>query len=624
MCGIVGIASLNEIINKDLLISMRDSMTHRGPDDAGLWCDNQNQVGLAHRRLSIIDLSERGHQPMTDASGKYWIVFNGEIYNYRQLRKQLKEEGHHFKTASDTEVILAAYCQWGQNCLAYFNGMFAFALYDTTNDKLFVARDRAGQKPLFFYHTKGRFVFASELKAIMTDPSFERKLNPIALNFYLTYGYVPGEMCILKRVHKLPPGHSLTYYMNSDCLRIQRYWQLPAYADGAIADADELTEQIYDLLKDSVRMRLRADVPVGILLSGGVDSSLVTALASQVSADSVKTFTISFPGHGKYDESPHARIVAEHFGTEHIEMEVEPATIDLLPQLARQFDEPIADSSMIPTYLVSRLIRQHAKVALGGDGGDELFGGYQHHSWVQQQQCLRGFIPHQIAKMVSKGATKLMPHGMKGRNYILGCLSDLQHNIAQANIYFDSAMRQRLLAPVWPNANFAQNRPEAYKVALCRSNATPLQLSTSVDFVTYLPEDIMVKVDRASMLTSLEIRSPFLDHRIIEFAFNEIPDKLRATLWERKILVRKIAQQLLPPQLNLKRKQGFSIPLQEWFKGRVGNYFEQVLRQTDNHIFNQTVINKLIQNQHRGFLNSQRLFSLVIFELWRTFYKISI
>lgn len=622
MCGIVGTASKNLKIDTKLLSAMRDTMYHRGPDDAGAWCEPEGHVGLAHRRLSIIDLSEAGHQPMSDIKDQFCIVFNGEIYNYRRLRDKLKSMGQGFRTNSDTEIILQAYQVWGENCLEKLNGMFAFALYDKSKKRLFIARDRTGQKPLFYYHSNSKLLFASELKALMTDPALPRELNLEALNFYLAYGYVPGKMCILKGIHKLPPGHMMTYDVEIDRLVVRQYWRLPAPTNMNTINTDELVNRFRGLLKDSVRLRLIADVPVGILLSGGIDSSLVTAMAVEVASKPVKTFTISFPGYDKYDERPYARLVASHFGTDHTELDMEPTSIDVLSDMAKQYDEPIADSSMIPTYLISRLIRQHATVALGGDGGDELFGGYPHHCWVQHQNYLRYFTPPPLRPLMFKAISKFLPTGLKGRNYILGCFSDLPYNIAQINIFFDSMMRRRLLNPVWSMANLERASPELYKADLCVKTGTPLQMATSVDFLTYLPEDILVKVDRASMLTSLEIRSPFLDHRIIEFAFQEVPDNLRATLHKRKVLPCLLAKNLLPKELNLKRKQGFTLPLHQWFKGRWGAYFEQVLREADKSLFDQDTIRKLINYQCRGFLNSQRLFALVIFELWRRNYGI--
>ena len=392
MCGIVGIASRSSKIVPDLLISAW-ILRHRGPDDAGLWQSPDGRVGLAQRRLAIIDLSPCGHQPMVDTFGQLCITFNGEIYNYLDLRRELVARGHHFRTASDTEVILEAYRAWGVDCLSHLNGMFAFCLYDSAAQRLFLARDRAGEKPLFYWHTPGHLVFASELKALMADPAFPRRLDLQALDYYLAYGYVPGEMCILQGVRKLAQGQAMTYDLETDTPRVWRYWQLREPPSPADVSVDDLSAELETLLEDSVRRQLIADVPVGVLLSGGIDSSLVTAMASRVSSTPVKTFTISFPGHGAYDEGPYARLVAEYFGTQHTELVAEPAAVELLPALAWQYDEPMADSSMVPAYLVARLVRQHATVALGGDGGDELFGGYPHYSWLQWQERARRYLP---------------------------------------------------------------------------------------------------------------------------------------------------------------------------------------------------------------------------------------
>ena len=624
MCGIVGITSQSPVINRTLLVSMRDTLRHRGPDDAGVWWSQDERVGLAQQRLAIIDLSPGGHQPMADSSGQLSLIFNGEIYNYQSLRRELEALGHRFRTASDSEVILEAYKAWGLECVKRLNGMFAFGLYDNTTRRLFMARDRAGEKPLFYYHTAGTLVFASELKAIMTDPSFPRKLNLEALDYYLTYGYVPGEMCMLKGVRKLLPAHAMTYDPEGDDLRVWRYWQLPEPCRSETASEEALAEELEYLLMDSVRLRLIADVPVGILLSGGVDSSLVTAMAARVSTKPVKTFTISFPGHGAYDESPYARLVAQHFGTEHTELVADAATVDLLPELARQYDEPMADSSMVPTYLVSRLIRQHATVALGGDGGDELFGGYPHYSWLQRAEHLRRFVPGSLRSWAGAVAARAMPVGMKGRNYLIGFADGLSLSIAHVNMFFDTQARLQLLSPALRNKMPSESSPESYKAGLCSNGKTALQQATVIDFITYLVDDILVKVDRASMLTSLEVRAPWLDHRIIELAFGRVPDALRATEKERKILPRHLARRLLPAELDLNRKQGFSLPLNSWFKGNWGSYMESVLSKADPSMFNQCVIQNLIAGQRQGYSNIHRLFALTMFELWRQEYKIEL
>jgi len=622
MCGIVGISSLDRPAAQDLVARMRDTLRHRGPDDEGAWWSADGRVALGHRRLSIIDLSPAGRQPMTDGSGSLQIVFNGEIYNYQEVRRDLEARGHEFRTATDTEVILEAYREWDVECLARLNGMFAFGLFDSRARRLLLARDRAGEKTLF-YRTDGRsLTFASELKALFADPDCPRVLDLEALDYYLAFGYVPGDRCMVQGIHKLPQGHALTFDLRSGAVSVRPYWSLPTEVSPVRMSEEDLIEEMDRLLADSVRLRMIADVPVGVMLSGGIDSSLVTAMAARASSRRIKTFTIAFPGHGAFDESPYARAVAEHFGTEHVELAGEPATVDLLPELARQYDEPIADSSMVPTYLVSRLIRREATVALGGDGGDELFGGYQHHSWVQQQARMGGWIPRPARWAGRTAATRLMPVGTKGRNYLLGLTAAPPWNIVQFNVLFDAAARRRLLSPI-VSRRWLDGGPEAYKAALCRPDDTPLRQSTSLDFQTYLVDDILVKVDRASMLCSLEVRAPFLDPRLIDLAFGGVPDRLRATATERKVLSRRLAQRLLPPSLDLTRKQGFSLPLAQWFKGDWGRFIEDVLTSPQADLFDRRTVRQLIAGQHSGFSNTHRLFALLMIELWRREYRIS-
>jgi asparagine synthase (glutamine-hydrolysing) len=634
MCGIVGVASVKPINNRASLLAMRDTLAHRGPDDAGAWWSAGGQVGLAQQRLAIIDLSPAGHQPMADVAGQLQIVFNGEIYNHRALRRSLEQRGHLFRTASDTEVILEAYREWGDDCLMRLNGMFAFALYDAAQRRLFIARDRAGEKPLFYRFAAGRLSFASELKALMADPSTPRELDLAALDFYLAYGYVAGEMCMLKGIHKLPAAHALSLELETGKLLTWRYWQLPqpASTNESKAADEELIEELEALLLDSVRLRLIADVPVGVLLSGGIDSSLITALAARVSSTPVKTFTVAFPGHAAFNEAPYARQVAEHFATEHTELVADPASVELLPELARQYDEPMADSSMVPTYLVSRHIRRHATVALGGDGGDELFGGYWHYRWVQRQERLRRLVPLSLRMAAGAAAARWMPVGARGRNHLIGFSDGLGRALAHINLFFDAASRRSLLSPGLNDGSRISSArvspvrvsPESYKANLSVAGASALQRATALDFSTYLADDLLVKVDRASMLTSLEVRAPWLDHRLIEFAFGRVPDRLRATEGECKVLPRRLAERLLPSSLDLKRKQGFSLPLGSWFKGDWGRFITSVLADADPLLFNQQAIRKLIAAQQHGYNNTQRLFAVAMFELWRRCYHVGL
>jgi asparagine synthase (glutamine-hydrolysing) len=599
-------------------------MRHRGPDDAGLWWSGDGRVGLAHRRLAIIDLSPTGHQPMADASGRLHVTHNGEIYNYRELRRELEARGHRFRTASDTEVILEAYREWGTDCLSRFDGMFAFALYDEDADRLFAARDRIGEKPLFYVPEPGTLRFASELKALLLDPALPRRLDLESLDHYLAYGYVPGERCILQGVRKLPAAHSLVYEPGRDRLEVSRYWELPPPAgDGderRIGDREEadLAAELETRLLESVRRRLLADVPVGLLLSGGIDSSLVAAMAVRCSSGPVRTFTVTFPGDPDHDEGPYARQVASHLGTEHAEIVAEPASLDLLPQLARQFDEPIADSSMVPTYLVSRAIRPQAKVALGGDGGDELFGGYPHYGWLAWAERLRRLrpLPRALAR-----AGRAMPVGSRGRHHLLGLGGDTSRSAAHINLYFDARLRNRLLGP---HSN-GEPSPESWKAGLASPpTATLLQRATRADFRSTLVDAYLVKVDRASMLTSLEVRCPWLDHRLVEFAFGRVPDVLRAGRLGRKVLPRRLAARLLPPGLDLERKQGLSLPLDRWLRTDGAGGLSGILRGAEPALFDRRVVEELIDLQRRGYRNAQRIFALALFELWRREYRIGL
>ncbi len=655
MCGIAGFIDTSRQKNRQELeaIAMRmaDSLRHRGPDDGGTWADAEAGIALGHRRLSIVDLSPAGHQPMVSHCGRYVISFNGEIYNFRAIRAELENRSQEpeariisrkdaeaqssltphlspltshlsprqWRGHSDTEVILEAYRAWGDDCLNRLNGMFAFALYDRERKRLLLARDRAGEKPLFYYaHPKG-LMFASELKALMTLPDFPRQLDWNAFQSYLAFGYTMGEQCLLRGVKKLQAGHALSY-SSGEC-RVWAYWQLPEYRHAAVSD-DELVEELEGLLEDSVRKQMVADVPVGILLSGGVDSSLVTAMAARVSSKPVKTFTITFPGAGVHNEAAHARLIADHFGTEHTELEGSEATPDLLPILARQFDEPMCDSSMIPTFLVSKLIRQHCTVALGGDGGDELFGGYMHYDRLLRLNMWRQWIPDGIAGLMASMAERILPVGFRGRNYLMALRARPGRDLVMPAIHFDRTSRKRLLVPDLART-VEEADPQDEKQRMASRFASVLQKATGVDFLAYLCEDILVKVDRASMLTSLEVRAPLLDHRIIEFAYGKTPDYLKATVNERKILLKRLAQKLLPSGFDFKRKQGFSIPMREWFKGDWGNMMREILSEAPRDLFCPRFISSLLNGQKNGRSNGERLFALVLFELWRREYKVA-
>jgi asparagine synthase (glutamine-hydrolysing) len=624
MCGIVGLWSrdINDI--EANMSRMTETLHHRGPDDYGCISLLNKGVGLGHRRLAVIDLSKAGHQPMSDKNNSLFVVFNGEIYNFRKLRSNLQKLGHIFSTETDTEVLIEAYREWGVGCLDYLVGMFAFCIFDKERNRMFLARDRAGEKPLYYHFSNNSFIFASELKAIMALPKFPRRLNVTALNSYLTYGYVPREMCILKDIQKLPQGHAMTFEIARQKLQVWKYWELPSFQGTLVSNDEEILEELESRLKESIKNQLIADVPVGVLLSGGLDSSLITAIASKMSSEQIKTFTVTFPGQSVFNEATYARKISDYFGTEHRELVAEKQSVDLLPRLAAQFDEPLGDSSLVPTYLVSKLIREHATVALGGDGGDELFGGYKNYSRILQIEYLRRFIPTKLSNSLLPCIPKVFSAGMKGRNFLQALFQDKRKGVADLSIICDMASRKEILQPLWNEFRQIEQQAEEYRNGLLESFRSPLQNATATDFSTYLVDDILVKVDRASMLASLEMRSPWLDHRLIEFAFRGVPDRLKATCSRRKILLQRLGKKLLPEDMDLKRKQGFSLPINAWLKGEWGNFIYNILSEVDTNIFSQQAVQSLIDDQKNGLSNHHRIFNLTMFELWRRHYAVTI
>lgn len=618
MCGILGHARRSADGDREELTLGLQCLEHRGPDDVGTWWSEDGRVALGHRRLAIIDLSPGGHQPMLDGSGDAALIFNGEIYNYVDLRDELRAKSHTFRTASDTEVIIAAYREWGADCVTRLNGQFAFALYDGTRRRVFLARDRAGEKPLFYRHADGELRFASELKALLAAPEFPRVIDREALDCFLAMGYVPGERCILHGVNKLPAAHAMTFDLESGATKVWRYWSLPDFDEHGQPSEEGVLEELEALLEDAVRRQLVADVPVGVLLSGGVDSSLITAMAVRA-VPHVLTFTVRLPGFAAHDETKHARLIARHFGTHHVELEAEPTSADLLPALARQYDEPIADSSMIPTYLVSRLVRDHCTVALGGDGGDELFGGYTHYSRLRRIERATRFVPHVLRRPVARAAAGALPRGFKGRNWVSALGADFGRDVPPVQWLFDARSRARLMAPhEWPTV------AEAVHASRVPEGDDLIQRATRMDFENFLPEDILVKVDRASMLTSLEVRAPFLDHRVIEFAFSKVSSSQKASRHGLKLLLKKLCGRVLPPGFDQQRKQGFTIPLAPWLReGPLSDVVREVLLQGDT-VFDLTAVRGLFDAHLRGQDNGERLLGLALFELWRREYRVTL
>jgi asparagine synthase (glutamine-hydrolysing) len=613
MCGIIGICGKLDKKDFTWLDLASKHLRHRGPDAHGTWVGSKNNVALGHCRLSIIDTSIGNDQPFISKDGKLIIIFNGEIYNYIELRSKLKNLGQKFRTNGDTEVLLAAYQFWGVDCLKYLNGMWAFAIYDqrrgSGREKLFVARDRAGEKPFYYRYNLNRFELASELKGIY--PASKIDLN--ALNHYLALGYIPGDLCIASGVKKLPPAHAGIYDFENGKFRKWRYWELPSHNNRSANSfsIEELAEQSWNLLNDSVKLRLRSDVPTGIFLSGGLDSSLITAAAAKTSSQRLKTFTISIP-NSLLDESKHAQLIANSFDTDHHILSLDRPSLYDLHEFSSFIDEPIADSSIIPSYMISRMTRKYVTVALGGDGGDELYGGYHHYQNILRNQAYLGWLPISFFKFISQFASTL-PAGTKGRNFI----SSLREGFFQSSIwgspYFDIALRKKLFKPeVLAEIGDEIDAPESRTLALYQQGLDPVDRLTRMDFQQALPDNFLVKVDRASMANSLEVRTPFLDYRLIEHAFKEISSEQKVTIKERRIIQNLMAKKHLPKNFALNRKQGFSIPMDTWIRDIP---LKEVLLNAQSNYFKKDFINKLIIGQSQKKTNGSRLFSLIMLNL---------
>ena len=618
MCGFVGVASSVIQEEKRWLTIATKKLLHRGPDDYGVKWLNRGKVGLGHSRLSIIDLSFAGHQPFVIPELNLAIVFNGEIYNYLELQKKLIYKGHKFISESDTEVLLRSYFSWGSDCLKYFNGMFSFVIYDLNKEEIFLARDRSGEKPLFYRIEDQRIFFASELKALFVHPRIPRKINLTSLDCYLSMGFVPGSNCILDGFNKLPPACAMIYKLKDSTSSIWRYWHSKSYID-KVNDTDYLVNELELLLDKSVDRQLVSDVPIGVLLSGGIDSSIITALASRHKKD-LKTFSVCFQNSPGFDETKYSNLIANHFGTDHLRLYADDISTDVLCNLARQIDEPIIDSSMLPTWLLTNLVSNYCKVALGGDGADELFGGYKHYIRNIKLRKFNKIIPLKFRQFLANSSSKVLPLGFKFRDTLQEIKYDTNYSLPLRANFFDSYTREGLMKYI---NNYNIKAESIYSELVPFSNSI-IERALKLDYQNYLPEDILVKTDRTSMLNSMEMRSPFLDINIVEFAQSRIPESLKVNSTNSKIILKKLAKKLLPDEYDLTRKQGFSIPLNNWLRsGPYRTLFHDVLYD-EGSIFNRDSIKSLFMMQEKYEKNSERLFALVLFELWRNEYDIAI
>ena len=621
MCGICGVATFHPEtpLDSSVLERMNKSIRHRGPDDEGYFQDMQ--ASLAMRRLSIIDLNT-GQQPITNETKDIWVVYNGEIYNFKSVRAELIRRGHKFNTQTDTEVIVHAYEEYGENCVEHLNGMFAIALWDTCRRRLFLARDRVGIKPLYYWAGPDKLVFASELKALILHPDVPRQINLTALDLFLTIEYVPAPHTIYEGIHKLLPGHTLTVE-NGD-VKIRQYWDIP-YQPVNQSEA-ECTETLSGLINEAVKIRLMSDVPLGAFLSGGIDSSTVVGYMSQNMSEPVQTFSIGFEDD-TYDEVPYANAVAKHFGTDHHVEVLNPDIVTLVEQLVPHHDEPFADTSIFPTYLVSKLASQNVTVVLSGDGGDELFAGYDTYiaeklnryygrlpgplrqqllpkfaEWLPPQPAKKGII-NKIKRMVEGGALDPSLQHTRWMMFL---------NSSEKNSLYRSDLREML------SLNMTAGYFSGYFDRVNRFDSLAQQ--QYVDLKTYLADDILTKVDRMSMAASIEARVPLLDYHIVEFALN-LPPHMKLNGSRTKSILRNAVKSLVPDLVLEKPKQGFSIPMKHWLRTSLKPMMFDLLSRDSlkmHGYFDHQVVSNWIQEHLDGRVNhSHRLWALMVFELWR-------
>ncbi len=638
MCGFVGFRSSRnfEELSEDLPGAV-SCLAHRGPDDSGLFIDEEGELGLGHRRLSVIDLSTAGRQPMSSDDGSVRIVHNGEIYNFKEIRSVLESYGHQFRSATDTEVILKAYLQWGIDCLQQFVGMFSLAIWDSRKNLLFLARDRLGIKPLYYYCSPGTFLFASELKALMAFRSFRGDIDHASIPLFLHYQYIPAPRTIFKNTFKLQPGHYMVF--DGYNLSLQSYWKPPDAPEriwnSGFSEEDRLSE-LDDLLTQAVSDRLVSHVPLGALLSGGIDSSLVVALMQKVSTSPVRTFNIGFREQ-EFNEAPWATRVAKHVGTDHTEFYVTPReALEVIPRLPEIYDEPFADPSAIPTFLVCNLARSHVTVALSGDGGDEQFGGYVRYLSTKAivetfqylpapfKRCLAfclGVIPSHWIEKIYLPSRRFLPKQFRVANF-----RDKWQKFAA--MIGQRSLRDfyRTTICLWSKDEIfpliGQELPESTFEETFRITEgwSLLSILMQVDQKTYLPDAMLSKVDRASMAVSLEVRVPLLDHRIVEYT-SKLPDDLKFRNGMGKYLLKKLLARYVPIDLIEKPKMGFGVPIDQWFHKELKELLLDYLspaRLKREGLFDHTLVQKKVKEHLSGRVNNQyRLWSLLMWEMWR-------
>jgi asparagine synthase (glutamine-hydrolysing) len=616
MCGIAGVAnSGHKGVEASTIRRMCQAIAHRGPDDEGVFV--KDDVGLGARRLSVIDVAG-GHQPVFNEDKAICVVCNGEMYNFSDLRLELENRGHRFYTRSDTEVIVHLYEEIGSRCVEKLRGMFALAIYDARNRRLLLARDRLGIKPLHYAFANGRLLFASEIKSILTVAPDLAAVDQRALWQYCYFGYIPDPATAFAQIRKLPPGHILEFEDGE--VRIEKYWDLPQYSDRPPHSEEECLDELERRLAEAVRAHLVADVPLGALLSGGTDSSTMVALMARASSRPVKTFSIGFR-HADFNEAPHAKIVAERFGTEHHELIVEPDIAETVEYLTQSLEEPFGDSSMLPTYYVSRLARRHVTVALSGDGGDEVFAGYERYRIHLHNRNLR-WLPQRLGEVYRKRLHAHLPARLPGRNMAYSIASPWAERYLEGVSLQPYDREMQLLSSDFRAAAFGSADPmRDFREYLDESPANdPLSCVLYLDTKTYLPGDILTKVDRMSMLNSLEVRVPILDHLLLEWVTCLPPEwKMRGA--KQKYIFTKLAERLGVPKETLNRpKQGFALPLRHWMRNELKDLIVSVLLDSSTSqrgYFNPQGIRVLLNEHFQGRRDhSARIWRFLMFELW--------
>jgi asparagine synthase (glutamine-hydrolysing) len=622
MCGIVGLMDVRGVreFSRGLVSRMNETQHHRGPDAGGLHLEPG--LGLGHRRLSIIDLST-GQQPLYNEDGSVAVVFNGEIYNYRELMPELARLGHAFRTKSDTEVIVHAWEQWGESCVARFRGMFAFALWDRSRETLFLARDRLGVKPLYYaLLSEGTLAFGSELKSLLAHPGFVRALDPRAIEEYFAFGYIPEPRTIYAGARKLPPAHTLTIRRGAPVPEPREYWDVRFTLDNPIAERDARAELV-ERLNESVRLRMIADVPLGAFLSGGVDSSSIVALMAHVGTQPVNTCSIAFSDPA-FDESQYARLVAERYRTRHFVDAVDSDDFGLIDVLAQTYDEPYADSSALPTYRVCQLARRHVTVALSGDGGDESFGGYRRYRFHTMEERLRSILPLSVRRPAFGLLGRMYPKADWAPRMLRAktTLQALARNSVDAYFHSISVLSDDMRGRLYSNAFKAQlagySAAEVLRRhARCAGTDDPLALIQYLDLKTYLAGDINTKVDRASMAHSLEVREPLMDHPLVEWLAS-LPSSFKLRGQEGKVLLKNTMEPYLPSEVLYRPKMGFAAPLPKWFRGPLRRRLrdcilgEQLLQ---TGFFNASYLRHLLDAHQSGARDySASLWSLLMFD----------